>query len=330
MRRTSRRLPSASSHRLPFSAQKARYGDIPSLNSTRTPPPPPPPPPQFNKAEELLKTFLERAESGEDLTQIKLLLAQIALRQGDAKKAVSLLESVDRLRHQLGVVATLVAAYEKQGSIDSAEKTIDDALAHWRSVNHVDATENVRVLTAEAGAMYQRSQRWADAVKRYEAAQKIRKDTATTARLAMCLARTDIVAAEGLCQDLDERCPASEITPAQAERLLQLKVREHLAAQAALPQKAAPAAQPKRKRGKGAKPKNVAAGEEPNPERWWASKDRASYKVLTKRELREQKKERQENRNRFQRMAGRAREEQKEKLKVHYEALREAAAAASQ
>eukprot|EP01061_Rhynchopus_euleeides_P013965 TRINITY_DN24232_c0_g1_i1.p1 TRINITY_DN24232_c0_g1~~TRINITY_DN24232_c0_g1_i1.p1 ORF type:complete len:638 (+),score=321.65 TRINITY_DN24232_c0_g1_i1:221-2134(+) len=276
---------------------------------------------KFGKAEELLRTHLEKHGAKGDVTDLLLLKAQVHLKQGDLRRAVEALKGVDKMKHELGLAATLVSANERQGNIDAALEVLDQAIAYWKESSDSRSADNVATLTEESGKLLLKHQRWEEAATRFKAAQKLgRTDSATTARLGMCLAHIDVNAAETLCNELDQAGETSEITPAEAEELLALKVRELTASQSPVAEVVTPAKK-KRLRPKGKKPENATG--EPDPERWWAQKERASYKALSKRQVREQKKERIEAKNRRQRQLASEREALRTKLRVHYEAMRE-------
>ena len=260
---------------------------------------------------------LEKHGAAGDMTDVLLLKAQVHLKQGDLRRSVEALRGVEKLKHELGLAATLVVAYERQGSIDDALEVLDEAIAYWTTEGNA---ANVLTLTEESAKLLLKHRRWEAAAERFKRVQKLGKtDAAVTARLGMCMAHIDVSAAETLCNDLDELCVASEISPTQAEDLLALKVKEMAAAQPAVEQEAKKEVKKKRKPGK--KPEGATG--EPDTERWWAKKDRASYKVLSKRQLREQKKETQESKKKRQRIEASERETLKQHLKLHYEELRE-------
>eukprot|EP01059_Diplonema_ambulator_P001612 TRINITY_DN11382_c0_g1_i1.p1 TRINITY_DN11382_c0_g1~~TRINITY_DN11382_c0_g1_i1.p1 ORF type:complete len:638 (+),score=242.96 TRINITY_DN11382_c0_g1_i1:36-1916(+) len=277
---------------------------------------------KYARAEDILRSFLAKHPEA-DAADVKLVLAQIHMKQGSVKSAVAQLKTIERLKHQLGVAATLVAAYEKHGDIDAAVSVLDEAIAHWKKSEEKKAPENVKVLLAASGDFKLKHKRYKEAAADFEEVIKLGDtDPKYHAGLVLCYARFDVAKAENLAhQQLDAALPPSDMTADQALAVLNFKVREQN--QEATKSAALGLTEKKKKKKRpGKKPQNCDG--EPDPDRWRAMRDRASYKALTKRVIREAKREKQERKNKMLRQAAFEREEKKEKLRVHYEAIRAA------
>eukprot|EP00741_Cyanophora_paradoxa_P019543 tig00021127_g18865.t1 len=85
------------------------------------------------KAEEALRAYVEK-NGRERSTRVLLTLAQLELQQGNAKGAVGTLQSIEELRHEAGMVGTVVRLLEQAGDVDGAVRALHDA------VKHIDAT----------------------------------------------------------------------------------------------------------------------------------------------------------------------------------------------
>eukprot|EP01064_Diplonema_japonicum_P006502 TRINITY_DN1436_c0_g1_i1.p1 TRINITY_DN1436_c0_g1~~TRINITY_DN1436_c0_g1_i1.p1 ORF type:complete len:624 (+),score=202.67 TRINITY_DN1436_c0_g1_i1:47-1918(+) len=275
---------------------------------------------KYARAEDILRTYLT-AHPGQDAAEVKLLLAQIYLKQGSVKGAVAQLKTVSRLKHQLGVAATLVAAYEKHGDIDAAVSVLDEAIAHWKKNDDKKAPEYVKVLLAASGDFKLKHKRWKEAAQDFEEVIAMGfTDVKYYAGLVLCYARFDVAKAEMLAREhLDAALDQSDMTADQALAVLNFKVREQT--QEATKSAALGLTEKKKKKKKPGK-KPAKCDGEADPDRWRATRDRASYKTLTKRVIREAKREKQERKNKLLRQAAHERDEQREKLRAHYEALR--------
>eukprot|EP01063_Lacrimia_lanifica_P005328 TRINITY_DN13101_c0_g1_i1.p1 TRINITY_DN13101_c0_g1~~TRINITY_DN13101_c0_g1_i1.p1 ORF type:complete len:625 (+),score=340.20 TRINITY_DN13101_c0_g1_i1:70-1944(+) len=265
---------------------------------------------KWAKAEDVLRTFLANTND----TEAKLFLAQIHLQQGKLKDMVKVLKDVDALNHQLGVVATIVGAYETQGNVEDAVQVFNDAVAHWKGKD----ADKVRVLTKEKGLFLMRHKEWEAAVTVLKEALKMGNDVALQAHLVSCLARTNVAEAEKLSAELDSYVVASEITPEAAEDLLAVKIREMGTATTDTKEEKK---EKVKKRKPGKKPAN--ANGEPEADRWYAMKDRASYKALTKRQAKDIKREKMEAKQKALRQAAVDRLEFAKVLKSHYDDVRE-------
>ncbi|KAJ9467961.1 Signal recognition particle subunit SRP72 [Diplonema papillatum] len=286
---------------------------------------------KYAKAEEILKAFIESHASAAACTDLQLVLAQIYFHQGNMKAVVAVLKSVSALQHQLGVVATLVAAYEKQGNVEAALGVFKEAIAHWESSKESCKTQCLITLLRAAARFRLKQKQWKEASDLFRELQKLESNAdeklKNTAGLVLALSRCDVAEAERLAVDLDAHCPASSMTPEQASEILAHKVRELQAAKQRSspmvedgPVKEAAKTGAKKKRRPGKKPEGATG--EPDPDRWRAMRDRTAYKALTKRQIREIKREKQEAKTKRARLAARDREGVKERLRAHYEALR--------
>ena len=274
---------------------------------------------KLQKADELLRGFLKTSSS--DSPTVRLMLSQILLEQGQLKAAVTELRGVTDLQHQLGVAATLVAAYEKHGDIKEAKAVLTDAISYWKVSNECIEIKNrnLSALLEACAKLQMRQKEWSDAAVTYKELQKLGIDTPEIkSGLIMCLSYTSVGEAEQLASTLP--VAASDISAAQASDLLALKIRELAAKQASAPDAKTTK---KKKKKKNKIPSHVIEGSSPpDPDRWKCQKERASYKALTKRQVRELKKERIEANTKRSRQEQSEREELKSTLRVYFDEVR--------
>ncbi|XP_029649361.2 signal recognition particle subunit SRP72 [Octopus sinensis] len=98
------------------------------------------------KAIEVLKNYIAKDSDDE---RIKLILSQLYLSQGSVFQACDVLKSIETLRNKPAVVGVLVSLYVSQEDVQSASKTLNDAVS-WHKQNMPNSPELMVLMKANA------------------------------------------------------------------------------------------------------------------------------------------------------------------------------------
>ena len=266
------------------------------------------------KPDQALQCLEEYAAANPDSSErVRLTMAQMAIGQGDAAKAIGILQGIPTLQHQPGIVGVLVTMYTDKGEVLEACGVLDTAIAYWKG--HGNSANALQLLRAAAAYKYARSM-FKEAGALYTAIlEEDPQDGDALTKLITCLAEYDIEEAE----KYGEQLPPLEFegAPVDVDLLEKANVRKTVrkivtkegdvatagapapgpdvaaAAAAAAPAAggadlvsladqlaAEAAARPRRRRKKrpGKLPKDFNPNIPPDPERWLSRWDRTEFK----------------------------------------------------
>lgn len=147
------------------------------------------------KPDQALQCLEEYAAANPDSSErVRLTMAQMAIGQGDAAKAIGILQGIPTLQHQPGIVGVLVTMYTDKGEVLEACGVLDTAIAYWKG--HGNSANALQLLRAAAAYKYARSM-FKEAGALYTAIlEEDPQDGDALTKLITCLAEYDIEEAE--------------------------------------------------------------------------------------------------------------------------------------